>query len=109
MDASALDKAISILEKAISRLEEYSGELDSRLIVWTLLVGVGVAIEVWVVLKEHFDAYKAWRRASIRSPEKPTIVTLLLQLAGPVFVTVGIGGELLTNVQSMGGEYGTAK
>ncbi len=101
MDASGLDTAISSLEKVISGLEESSGRLEVCLIFWSVLVAIGVAIEIIEVLAQHVGEHKAWRRATIRSPERPRGWMLVLKLCPVVFVTVGITGELFNNVQSM--------
>ena len=90
----------SALEKAISSLENSSESLDSWLKFWTVLTVIGVAIAIIVILKEYRTAYKAWLRGSIRSPEKPTVRMLIIQLIGPVLVTVGVVGELWISILS---------
>src|ERR1035437_8945710 len=52
MDASALERAIKVLEIR-------SDSLDSWLKFWIVLVVVGVVVEVFVVIKEHSHAVTA--------------------------------------------------
>ena len=87
MDASAL-------ERAIKALESRSDSLDSWLTFWVTIVVVGVAVEVVVVIKEYFHARSEYRRGSIRSPDKPSLWDLLLELVGAVLVAIGVAGEL---------------
>src|SRR6266404_806894 len=102
MEASALDKAISALEIALSRLEESSGSLERCLIFWTAVIGIGVSLEILDIIWEYRDDRRAWLRASIRSPERPIISKFIIEIAGAVLVTIGIGGELFTNVKAIG-------
>jgi hypothetical protein len=71
MDASALDKAISALEKSISSLESSVDSLEFWLWVSTAVVVIGVALELYFIIREYRSQREAWRRAWIRSPEKP--------------------------------------
>lgn len=98
MNPSALDNSISSLQNEISRLEVRADSLDLLLVVATLVVAVGVALEIFVVYKEHLDARRAWSRGSIRSPEKPLIWFFIFQLFGTVLITAGVVGELWASV-----------
>lgn len=93
MDESALERAINALETAVSTLEKSSDSLESWLRGWIALVVIGVVIELCVVVKEHVEKYRAYRRASIRSPEKPGIAMLIFEVLGPILIFSGVAGE----------------
>jgi hypothetical protein len=61
--------------------------------VFTTLVAIGVAIEVFVVVREHKEELDAWR-VCVLHPKKPSRFKLFLEIASIVLVTVGILGEL---------------
>jgi hypothetical protein len=82
MDASSL-------EREINRLEIRSDSLDAWLLFWIILVVVGLVVEVCVVVKEH------WHK-----PEKRTIWTFLLELIGPLLITIGVAGELGIHIKA---------
>lgn len=100
MNPNDLDSAIAALQKTISILEGTSDSLEFWLKVWTGLVVVGVALEVIIILKEHFDERRAWRRSTIRTPEKPSLLFLVFQLIATGLVTLGVAGELYISVLS---------
>jgi hypothetical protein len=100
MNPSALDNAISALGNSISILEASSESLEFWLKVWTALVAIGVAFEVIVIVKEYVEARHAWRRSTIRTPEKPSVWFFLFELLGIILVTAGVAGELWVSVSS---------
>lgn len=93
-DASALESAISALERNIKALETSSVPLERRLPWFTGIVVIGVAMEIWVILRERRDDMEAWGRGIVRPPERPQITKLLVELASVVLITAGIVGEL---------------
>jgi hypothetical protein len=100
MDASALDNAISALEKSISIVESQVDSLEFWLWVSTTVVVIGVALELCFIVREHHSQREAWRRASIRSPEKPSAWFFILEMASVLLVVLGIAGELVVGVFS---------
>lgn len=100
MDASALDKSISILEKTISSLGASADSWEVWLWVSTIAVVVGVAAELYFVIREHTSEQEAWRRASIRSPQKPSAWLFRLKLLSVALVVLGIAGEFMVGVVS---------
>lgn len=85
----------SALEREINNLEIRSDSLDAWLLFWIILVVAGLVVEVCVVIKEHRG-----------KTEKRTVWTLLLELIGPVLITVGVAGEL--GIHVMAGHVDTA-
>ncbi len=93
MDASALERAISNLERSASSLEAW-------LTFWIALVVVGLAVEVFVVVKEWVDERRQFRSQVSPAPHKVGWDKLVLHLAGPILITGGVAGELFIHVQS---------
>jgi hypothetical protein len=100
MDASALDNAISVLEKSISSLESSVDSLDFWLWLSTAAVVIGVALELYFVIEKYRSDRKAWWRASIRSPEKPSAGIFISELTSIALVVLGVAGELVVGVVS---------
>ena len=84
----------SALKVLISNLEGSRATLDSWLFVFTLLVVVGVVLEVVFVIWEYRDELHDWRRGIIHPPEKPSIALLVFGLFGAGLVAIGVTGEL---------------
>ncbi len=97
-DASALESAIDALEKAVIALEKSSGCWEGLLPWFGAMVVVGVAAEIWVILREHREAMGAWQRGIIRPPDKPLASTLWLALIATILVTLGVFGEFAVGV-----------
>jgi hypothetical protein len=93
-DASALESAISALESEIKTLESSSVPLEHRLPWFTGIVALGVAMELWVIWRERRDDTVAWRRGVIRSPDRPSTLKFVVELASVLLITGGIVGEL---------------
>ncbi len=74
--------------------------LDWWLNFWTVLVVVGVAVEIVVVLMEYAKELREFRRATISSPGRPNIRKLLLELVGAGFVAIGVAGEFAVHTRS---------
>jgi hypothetical protein len=103
-DASALESSISALESAISALESDIKTLESSSVPWehsvwvfTVLVVVGVAMELWIIGHEYRDDMEAWALAHfgvLRSPGRPSITKLSVEVGSVLLITFGIMGEL---------------
>jgi hypothetical protein len=92
-DASTLERSISALDKAITAREISSGNWERWLPAFAFWVAVGVAIEIVAIIREYLENRAAWRRATIRLPEKPHVPKLIWELMGAILVTTGVGLE----------------
>ncbi len=93
MDESALRSLLKSLEVSWS-------SLDAWLNFWTSLVVVGLAIDVFVIIKEYLDNLRDFRRGTIHPPEKPGVHLLVLGLLGTGLITTGVAGELFVHVKA---------
>lgn len=94
MDASALDKIVSTLEKQISGDELHAASLECWLKICTAAVVIGVAAELLVLICEHIDERHEWKRGTIKSPARPKFWLFLVGILAALLVTVGVAGEL---------------
>ncbi len=92
-DASALQSSISALEREIAALEISSASWEFWLPFFTLLVAIGVAMEIIVVRRDHKEELEEWQTCKL-IPDKPSSVKVWLEIISVVLVTVGILGEL---------------
>jgi hypothetical protein len=106
MDASALKSAAKALESAIKALESRSDSLEDWLKFWICLVVAGVVIEVFVVLVEYRHALEEFRRATIRTPDRPSGWMVVFGLLGAGLVAIGVSGELGIDFMSRDVETG---
>lgn len=100
MDSSALDIAISALEKEISRLELSIDGLEKWLWISSAAVAVGVIFEIVFIVHEYLEDRAGWRRGIISSPSRPSFRLLLFEIVSVVVVVAGIVGELWVGVVS---------
>jgi hypothetical protein len=108
-DASALESSISALERAISALESEVKALESRSVPWehsvwifTFLVVVGVALELWVIRHDWRDEMEAWALGHfgiVRIPGRPSLLKLRIEIASVLLITLGVAGELVVGIQ----------
>jgi len=92
-DASALQNSISALESDIATLERSAGSPDWWLAGFTMLVAIGVGIEIKVLSHDHAEDMTAWHLCEL-IPKKPSLRKLAWEIASIVLVIVGILGEL---------------
>ena len=94
----------SALKLLIDGLEQSRAVLDSRLLFWTWLVVIGVALELIFVIWAYIDERRPWHIAQTRGivplPERPSRLKLICELIGIVFVVAGVAGELYVDKQS---------
>jgi hypothetical protein len=103
-DASALESSISALESAISDLESKIKALDNSSVPWeysvwafTFLVVVGVVMELWVIRHEWREDMETWALAHfgvLRSPGRPLITKLRVEVGSVLLIAIGVMGEL---------------
>jgi hypothetical protein len=93
-DSAALQRAISALERDITKLGNSSIPWEKYwLPTFTGVVALGIMMELWVILREYRDEMGDWRRGTIRSPERPSATKYRVEIASVLFVTIGIFGE----------------
>jgi hypothetical protein len=90
IDASTLERSISALDKAITAREISSGNWERWLPAFAFWVAVGVAIEIFVIIREYLEDRAAWRRATILPPDKPHTPKLIWEIMGAILVTAGV-------------------
>ena len=105
---SALESSISALEEFISALESDIARLESSLpweywvYVFTALVVVGVVMELWVIRHDWRDEMETWALSHfgvLRSPDRPSVTKLIVELCSVVLIAVGVAGELGVGVR----------
>jgi hypothetical protein len=106
---SALERAISDLESAVKALEIKSPPWEYSVWVFTFLVAVGVALELWVIRHEWRDDMETWALAHfgvLRLPGRPSRVKLRVEVASVLLITIGVMGELVVGIHiaSINGE-----
>jgi len=93
MDASALAKLLDTLETSWAAL-------DLWLNVFTFMVVVGVAIELFVLIIEYRHDWRDFARGVIHSPGKPSLVVFGVGFIGAALVALGVAGELRIHVKA---------
>lgn len=90
-------------ELAITTLLGYFDEsrstLDSWLEFWTLLVVVGVVMEVVFVVWEYRQALHEFNRGIVRPPDRPNAWFFVAELLGVALVAIGVAGEMYGGAQ----------
>ena len=92
-DASALANEIKALESA-------SVSLETDLHLWTAVVVVGLVMEFGIIFHGFKEDMAAFRRGTIRSPERPPVVKFIIELLATLLITVGVFGELKVGIKS---------
>jgi hypothetical protein len=92
-DTSALQSSISALEREIATLDKSSGSWEWPLAGCTLVVAIGVAMEIFVVQRDHKEEMEEWHVCEL-VPKRPSLTKVCLEIASVVLVTAGILGEL---------------
>jgi hypothetical protein len=87
MDASSLARDLDNLEKSWS-------SIDSSLSFWTILVVVGVAVELLVIITEYAHDWRDFKRGTIHSPDKPSILIFGFGFLGAALVAIGVAGGI---------------
>src|ERR1700675_4282358 len=90
--ASALQSSVSALERDITALESQSSGLEPWLGWFTLLVAIGVALEIFVVIHDHRKGVNEWRVSEL-IPEGPSLIKLGIEIASIILVIAGVMGE----------------
>jgi hypothetical protein len=84
----------SALKILLVNLETCRSSLNSWLSWATLLVVIGVVLEVVFVIWEYREDLHDFRRGVLHPPEKPSVWLLVFGLFGSILIAVGVAGEL---------------
>lgn len=84
----------SSLRAQLARLEASRSSLHSSFRRWEWIVVAGIVLELLVLIKEYWDGWRAYHRATIRLPEKPSTLLFGLGVLGVTMVAGGISKEL---------------
>ena len=90
----------SALKALISSLEASRGSLDFWLNASSLLVVIGVILEIVFVVREYGDDLRDWRRGFVHPPERPSRRWLVMELMGVALVSLGVAGEFFIDVKA---------
>jgi hypothetical protein len=90
--SAALQSSISALERDIASLESKSSGLEPWLGWFTLVVAIGVALEVLVVVRDHKKEVDEWRVCEL-IPERTSLWKIAIEIASILLVIVGVMGE----------------
>jgi hypothetical protein len=97
-DASALESSISALESEIKTLEISSVPWEHCVWFFTFLVGVGVAMELWVIRHDWRDEMETWALSYFLCrpglPGRPSMTKLWVEIGSVLLITIGVMGEL---------------
>jgi hypothetical protein len=74
--------------------------LDWWLNFWTILVVVGVAVELLVLITEYTHDWREFSRGIIHSPGKPSLVVFGLGFLGAGMVAIGVAGEFRIHIKA---------
>jgi len=99
---SALESVISALESEVKALERLSSPWEHSVWIFTALVVVGVAMELWVIRHEYREDRQSWALAHFgvfRSPGRPSINKLIVEVGSVLLITLGIMGELVVGIK----------
>jgi hypothetical protein len=94
----------SALKSKLNSLQVQWSSLDAWLNFWTVVVIVGVAVELAVILVEHWHSMQDFGRGIVHPPEKPSRWILAFGLLGAGLVGIGVGGEFWMHKKAGGVE-----
>jgi hypothetical protein len=84
----------SALRIALASLDECNSSLHWWLGFWTVLVVIGVALELVFVVWEYIDELHDFRRGIMHPPDRPNRLLFVLGFFATGLVALGVGGEL---------------
>jgi hypothetical protein len=88
------------LKNELNRLESSWSSLDWWLNFWTLVVVIGVAVELVVIIVEYRHEMHDFRRGIMRPPDRPSRLLLIFGLLGAGLVAVGVAGEFFIHTKA---------
>jgi hypothetical protein len=95
----------SALRTLLNNLEASRSSLHGMLHVFTGLVVVGLAVDLFVIIKEFRDDWKKFRYGQthlreLQLAQRPDIWLLILGLLGTALIVTGVAGELYVDVKA---------
>jgi hypothetical protein len=84
----------SAIRSALAGLDDSGSSLHWWLGFWTLLVAVGVVLEVLFVVWEYRNELHDFKRGTVLPPARPHTILFILALLGAGLVAAGVSGEL---------------
>ncbi len=84
----------SALRNALAGVNDCGSLLHRELGFWTLIVVVGVALELVFVVWEYVEELHDFRRGIVHPPDKPNCLLFALGFFAAGLVALGVGGEL---------------
>jgi hypothetical protein len=88
------------LKTLITSLEASRGSLDFWLNASSLVVVIGVVLEIAFVVREYRDRLQDWRHGFVHPPERPSRNWLVFELIGVALVSLGVAGEFFIDVKA---------
>jgi hypothetical protein len=89
----------SALRAALDLLEASQSSLHGWLNFWTLLVVLGVALEIAFAVREYREQLHDFNRGTIHTPDRPKVTLLIFGLLGAGLVAVGVAGEFVIDAK----------
>jgi hypothetical protein len=95
----------SALRILLNNLEVSRSSLHGLLHIFTSFVVIGLAFDLFVIIKEFRDDWREFRYGQIHpydnhSPKRPSVSLLILALLGTALIVIGVAGEQYVDVQA---------
>jgi hypothetical protein len=95
----------SALRTLLNSLEASRSSLHGLLHIFTWFVVVGLAFDLFVIIKEFRDDWEDFRYGQIHPyenhlPKQPSVLLLMLALLGTALIVIGVAGELYVDVRA---------
>jgi hypothetical protein len=93
------------LRTLLNSLEASRSSLHGLLHIFTCFVVVGLAFDLFVIIKEFRDDWGEFRYGQIHPyanhlPKRPNVLLLILALLGTALIVIGVAGELYVDVRA---------
>jgi hypothetical protein len=88
------------LENKLKSLESAWSSLDFWLDLWTLMVVIGVVVELVVIFIEYGHEKESFESGIIRPPDKPSRLLFALGMLGAGLVAIGVAGEFRVHIKA---------
>jgi len=101
-DASALESSISALEREVKALESSSVPWEYSVWGFTILVVLGVLMELWVIRHERRDDMEAWALTYfgvLRPLGRPSTKKFVVEIGSVLLIALGVAGELGAGIE----------
>ena len=88
------------LASKLKSLDSSWTSLDFWLNVWTLVVVIGVVVELGVIVIEYLHEKRDFEGGVVHPPDKPSVLLLTFGLLGAGLVALGVAGEFRVHVKA---------